>query len=111
MQAPLAHELRAQAGHPTLGQARLMRVEELCRHVAENGVAKELKALIALAGRAVALVGIRAVRERGDEQGAVFEAVADLLFKFIHYCSAFSFIYSILALISSMTPASTKVMA
>ena len=88
-----------------------MRVKKLRRHIAENGVAKELKALIALAGRAVALVGIRAVRERGDEQTAVFEAVADLLFKFIHYCSALSFIYSILALISSMTPASTKVMA
>ena len=41
----------------------------------------------------------------------IFLSLWELLFKFIHYCSAFSFIYSILALISSMTPASTKVMA
>ena len=84
MQARLADKLRAQAGHPAFRQLRLMVIQEIRRRQTQDRIAQELQALVALAVRAVLLVGIGAVGQRGFQQRDILKLITDFFFQFMH---------------------------
>ena len=84
MQCRLADELGAQAGHTALGKTRLVPEEIVCRDRAEDRIAKELQALIALAALSAVFVGIGAVGQGCQQQMFIRKNVSDFLLKLLH---------------------------
>ena len=84
VQALLADEARAQAGHPPFRHVGEAPVERIRHHHAQHGVAQKLQPLGALAAGGAALVGKGAVRQRGLEKRPVAEMVAELFLKGFH---------------------------
>ena len=84
VEAGLAHQLGAKPGHPPLRDRRLLPIEKVRRHMAQDRVAQEFQPLIALAAIVPPLVGVGTVGQGRLQQTPVPEAISDFSLKLLH---------------------------
>ena len=73
-----------------------MAVEKVRRGKPKYGIPEKLQALIALARRVRALIGIGAVGQRPAQQPLVFKAISDFFFQLFHTVSAYLHVFNVI---------------